>query len=189
MTRLLKLASVTIGLTLMIALGQANASIVYSVNESFGGGSVTGTVTTDGTLGTISTISPFIDWNLTLSDGINSSSLNSGNSFRYYVGQSFRWTATVSDLTFDHTFGQFFLFYANDLVSYWCLEGPSDGCSGTAGSSNFTVNVSGSRSAQITDRQPSTVFTAQSSVPEPGSLAIVALGLLGLAASRKRTML
>lgn len=173
----------------VLALGQANASIVYSVNESFGGGSITGTVTTDGTLGTISTISPFIDWNLTLSDGTNSSGLNSSNSFLYDVGQSFRWSSTATDLTFDHTFGQYFLFFANDYVSFWCLEGPADGCAGYPGTSNFMVNVNGSRSALVTDVQPNTVFTAQNSVPEPGTLASVALGLLGIAASRKRRML
>ena len=182
-----KLRLWVIAAMLAVLHGHAMSNIQYSVNESFGGGSITGTVTTDGTLGTISTISPFLDWNLTLSDGVNSSGLNTANSFLHDSGQSFKWAATVNDLTFDHSFGEFFLFYANDLVSYWCLEGPADGCSGPANTSNFTVNISGGRSQQVTsDFAPSTVLQATNAVPEPSSLALVALALAGVVVLTKR---
>lgn len=168
----------------------AMSNIQYTVNESFGGGSISGTVTTDGTLGTISTIAPFLDWNLTVSNGTNSSSLNSANSFLYDFGQSFHWAATANDLTFDHGFGQFFLFYENNSVAYWCIEGPQDGCSGNASTSNFTVNVDGFRSNQITsDRDPTTVFLATNSVPEPSTLLLVGLALVGAGAQIKRRKL
>lgn len=42
--------------------------ITYSVNEAVGPGNVTGTITTDGTIGTLAT-GDIVNWNLTLNDG------------------------------------------------------------------------------------------------------------------------
>ena len=46
----------------------ARADITYTINDTVGAGTVTGTITTDGFLGTLAT-SDIIDWNLVLTNG------------------------------------------------------------------------------------------------------------------------
>lgn len=65
----------------------ASASIIYSVDRTVGSGSVSGTITTDGSLGVLTTES-VIDWSLTLTDKAGSYLLNYGNSDFFGVALS-----------------------------------------------------------------------------------------------------
>ena len=68
--------------TLMVAglfASPAWSSLVYSVDRNIGSGSVTGTITTDGSLGDLPS-SSIIDWSLTISDSAGSFILNYPNS-------------------------------------------------------------------------------------------------------------
>ena len=163
---------------------QANADVIYNVNESFGGGTITGTVTTNGIMGVINNQNAFTDWNVTLSNGSISSSLNAANS--YIFSLNFMFNASANTLTFNHDFGSFFLIIQNSHVGFWCLEGGNRGCAGYAGQSVFSIDNNGSRSTFINSGlNHSSVFESGNEVPEPGVLALMMLGLLAAAAVRK----
>jgi len=66
----LSVALAAAGCALALSVGAARASVVYGVDLSVGAGSVTGTITTDGTTGTLSS-GNITAWNLKLSDGSN----------------------------------------------------------------------------------------------------------------------
>src|ERR1700688_4092868 len=73
--------------------------ITYTVNQAVGSGSVTGFITTDGTIGTLS-IGDIVSWNLTLNDGhgdvTDLTQLNSA-----VGGHGTDLTASSSDLMFN----------------------------------------------------------------------------------------
>src|SRR5947209_908359 len=57
----------------------AATPITYTFNQTFGSGSVTGSLTTDGTLGVLNA-ADLLDWTLTLNDGTNTTVLLTSNS-------------------------------------------------------------------------------------------------------------
>jgi hypothetical protein len=91
-----------IAVFLFTAAGIASAGTIgYSVNETAGGSSATGTITTDGTLGTL--YGNIVDWDLTITDGTNSFTatgpLSGDDSELGFAGSDL--TAISSNLSFD----------------------------------------------------------------------------------------
>src|SRR5260370_24568371 len=63
--------TIALALSAILAPTALRASdITYTVNQTVGAGSVTGFITTDGTIGTLGT-ADIVNWDLTLNDGTN----------------------------------------------------------------------------------------------------------------------
>src|SRR5438876_4038918 len=77
----------------------SSASVIFNVNQTIGAGGVTGTITTDGTLGALAAAN-LVDWALTLNDGASTFLLNSANSeVGFILGKAL--SETASQLLFD----------------------------------------------------------------------------------------
>jgi len=159
------------------------ASITYTVNESFPGLSAKGTITTNGNLGTL-TSADILDYSLTVSNGLFSSSFNQGGSFLPAQVSGTNLTATASALFFNYSdgAGSFGLGAPND--TFLCFD-DSAGCEGAAAITGIQVAISGilANTTQSGTQQ----IAAVSAVPEPPSIILLGSGLLAFAgAARKR---
>jgi hypothetical protein len=164
--------------------------ITYNVNQTEGVFGVTGTVTTDGTIGTLST-SDIAAWDLTLSSPgyWPAISLDTANSTATVVGGAL--SASASQLAFDFTFGgsnSYLSFSDPTDVSWWdtVSQPPYAGYMGIA------------ELYALDDEQYSyisgTQVIADGGIPvaEPGttSLLLVGVGMLGIMmVTRKRISL
>src|ERR1035437_266606 len=108
------------------------SGITYTVDEAVGIGSVIGTITTDGTIGTLATTN-VLDWNLLLNDGLGTATLNIGNSG--LSGDSTDLSATPTLLQFNFNGGGNYMnFYSVSLLNCteWSFQtGAYEGCNGT----------------------------------------------------------
>jgi hypothetical protein len=113
----------------------ANAQITYNVDRAVGSGSVTGTITTDGTIGPLST-SNVLSWELTLTapnlQGGPSVTISSLDQQQTFVTPGVV-TATSTDLLFDISGGSgdgAFLLQASGFGDFYCLETEFINCTG-----------------------------------------------------------
>ena len=113
--------SLTMAAALSFA-GTASAAIVYNVNQTVQTGGVTGTITTDGTIGSIGS-GNITAWNLILSGGAATFNLTNGNSGVFVTVPS-HVTATAQNLFFDYDTPNngYLLFQVSfgDATRYWC---------------------------------------------------------------------
>jgi hypothetical protein len=117
------------------------ASVIFNVNQTIGAGGVTGTITTDGTLGALASAN-LVDWALTLNDGATTFLLTSANSeVGFILGSAL--SETASQLLFDTANGGIVLFQNPTLGSgknFWCLDNPSGDCASRPGTESLRVN-------------------------------------------------
>ncbi|WP_426038201.1 VPLPA-CTERM sorting domain-containing protein [Cypionkella sp. TWP1-2-1b2] len=171
---------------LLTTAGMANAT-TYTVNQSFGGGGVSGTIETDGAIGVIGT-SNILNWSLTLTDTLGSFFLNGfSNSEVHIEGSAF--FATVTDLLFDFDAGSGFVAFQNpdfgSSQNFWCIDN-GDCADFTVPGQTVSVgfaewNVSGAHFSGVVS-----IGTTVAAVPLPASLPLLLAGLGVLGISRKR---
>ena len=194
----------------------AAADITYTVDDTVGTGTVMGTITTNGTLGTITSFFPqgvsapqfFQSYNLTLTLGGQSEDITGGaavaNSGPF--GQIALGSLSATSTGLFWNFGS-----SRDALSFqtgpgsgvfpcWELRGTAPGlCQGgtppnsTSGMSNLMVLALSSSNFSTQPGLTGSFEFAKvgpppppPSVPEPGSLGLLAAGLVGLLGLRKR---
>ena len=173
------------------AVSAVAAPVTYAVNHTIGSGSVVGSIETDGTIGTLSTAN-ILNWTLTLSSpnltSPNPDTFSAAGNIFAMSGTAF--SATVSDLWFDWgaNDGSYFFFQNSSNSHAWCAAaGPSPSCIGESTPSDGIYFNSAGGWAELSN--PSTreaIASATTAVPEPTSVLLVAVALLGLACTRRR---
>jgi hypothetical protein len=163
--------------------------ITYTVHDTVGTGTVTGTIVTDGTIGTLAS-GNFIDWDLVLTDSTGSADLLgplSGNNSFIYIGTFFQdysnnVTATATALQFDFNGnGGVMNIYgptcspAEWTLSAYELESTCNGTRGNAmGIASNDPSGGGTYSPETGEVTFATVATA---APEPGTFGLMLIGL------------
>ncbi len=146
MTRPGAISFVVGGLIILSSLpgAPAAANITYDVDRAIGAGSISGTITTDGTIGVLSTIN-IVDWELTLNDGTIQSNLlgplSGANSNYIVTGKSL--TATATDLLFN--FGT----ASTDYVVFQILLGSGNNFYCAAGATRICGPPNGAEHVQV----------------------------------------
>lgn len=162
----------------------AAADIVYDVNDIVDGGSVVGTITTDGTLGPLSTVD-IVNFDLMLSDQTATATLIDGvNGGSVFIGSG-GLVATPTELMFDfNNSGAFVNFFSSSgCEPVWTLRaGGGTACNGISG----TVNAIQASADSMPAIAPGVGNTTIGAVPEPGSVGLVVAGLVSLLGLRKR---
>jgi len=164
---------------------QATAA-VYSFNYSVGTGSASGSITTDGTLGTL-TAANIVDWSVSL-DGNPGNTftllgpLSGNNSAKLVSGSGL--SATATDLMFDFSQSGYLLLQNPSIGSgqnFICFAG-HDVCGGFSNAINVTTSVFGVNTLTMSGLQ-----SIATTVPEPDAFAMLGLGLalMGLIGRRK----
>jgi len=198
--------------TACLFAGSAHATIVYQVDRIIGNGSVTGTITTDGTLGNLGFGTYYIDpqgspeyvesniigFSLLLSDGSGSSSVYGFKPWtnQYSTSGTGSFWATPSSLLFDFT-GTGFALFQDGSPSNLGYGGPEwtifGGVETVYTGPNVTelstigeyVDIYKARVQSRFWSSEAIIGSVYTSVTEPGSLVLLALGLAGMGCTRR----
>lgn len=179
---------------MLLGASVSNASpITYDVNQTIGSGGVTGTITTDGTIGVLGSVD-ITNWNLVL-NGVSPATftLTDANSVVLVVGSDV--TATATDLLFDFgaiTEGRLLFqvnvasgtqYYCDETKpsNIWCLPGTS-----VVPGSVFDNPQTYQTETRDGDQVIGTVSGNPNPAPEPATLSLLGLGLAAVGFMRRR---
>jgi hypothetical protein len=185
-SRLCAIAAVSMVASTYTALA---SPIVYTVSDTVGAGTVTGTITTDGNLGTLAT-ADITNWNLVLQNGFGTILDLTGPSVVApiegveVVGNDLTATATTLSFNFSATDGGFFVIQQNGLFNggtYFC-DGAIGQANCTAGGESDYPGVLDSNNQQFAARSGTLAIGSAnvSAVPEPSAVILLSTGMLGL---------
>ena len=177
---------------MVVCVGALASPITYNVDQTVGTGSVTGTITTDGTSG-ILTAANISDWNLVITSSLTSNvkgPLSGNNSQLGFLGTDLSATSTALTWNFLGSDSGYLLFVTPSIGSqgpFVCYSTASVTCGGInkaialASEYNFAdeTNAVYSHAAVIA----TTGASPPSSTPEPSTLLLAGCGLL-LSAAR-----
>ena len=164
------------------------AQTTYIVNQTVGAGSVTGTITTDGNLGTLTT-GDIVAFNITINDGSGTTQLVNTQATATIFGSGV--TATPTGLFLNYTLNSGLLIEGintptagNNTYVCWeggtlsCTNGPTgiDLCRNCPNGSNAGAQILSQSGTQAIASAPATA------TPEPSTILLVGLGagILGL---------
>jgi len=189
----------------LAGIGSSQADVIYTFNTTatnvYPSGNplqtdtVLGTLTTDGTLGVLSSAN-ILSWNLNLIDQLDATKdflLTPSNSEVVHVfGNAL--TATATGLSFDYTqAGAEFLIQGDNRgnslhpissgFNYFCFSATGGWC--LAGES-IVPDYYATDGVIVTARGVQPTDPGSNSVPEPGTLGLLALGLLGVGSQTRR---
>jgi hypothetical protein len=177
--------------TAALACGSLQAgNITYLVNGAAGTGTFSGFITTDGTIGTLGT-GNILDWNVLLTDGAAfdlEGPLSGDNSGTLVGAADLTATATQLLFNFSSTSGGFFLLESpapGEDGEYICYDDTAVVCGNPAFSASVSIGTTDPLTNSVATELSGNQVIAQveaEGVPEPGSLILVACGLLGVAA-------
>jgi hypothetical protein len=186
--RKLPLLAVICALSLMLT-GSAAANITYTANDHVGVGTVTGTIVTDGLIGTLSS-ADILSFNLSLFDGTGTANLTSGvHGIVAITSNNVTATATQLLFNFNGNGGLMNIFDPSTCSPpEWSFEttGSGTACNGTTGNEEGVSAVLPFGSGVYSAESGNTVFASTSSVPEPGSLGLMVAGLASLVGIARR---
>jgi hypothetical protein len=168
------------------------SDITYNVNQQVGIGSVTGSITTDGNTG-ILTSSDIVAWNLELDDGAgNTFDLTGSNSGEKIFGLDL--TATATQLLFD---------YSDATGGAFALQSPAIGTNGPAlcwGTYGYCMGTPAGVLLWEMEDASDLTYTEVSGIevignasevaatPEPSSFLLLGTGLAGFAGALRRKL-
>lgn len=165
------------------SVGAFSAPIVYNIFDDFSTATISGTITTDGSIGSVGN-GNILDWNLLLDDGSTSFLMTKAplNSELFSGNGAFQ--ASVTELAFDHSINHIFLIRDFPIQNFWCLEGPANGCFGNPSTSN--VSVGGRFNQHINAGRTGLHVYGTTVVSEPATYAIMTLGLIVIGATLRK---
>jgi hypothetical protein len=179
--------SALLGACCLIAVAPAQA-IVYTGSHAIGTGSISISLTTDGTLGALAK-SNITAWSFTMTNGGGTETIHTGNSaFTFLSGGAFQ--ATATDIVFDYAavgHMQWDNFGLGGNEAY-CLATPAASFTCISSPPEEVMLVNGTLTE--VDRAGRFVLGTTAAVPEPASWAMMigGFGLLGAAARRRTTV-
>ena len=168
-TNLLKLVAL---LSLIAPLAGNAMSITYDVNRMVGTGTVTGSITTNGTIGMLTSTS-ITSFALAISDGTTTRQINSASGATVSGGGP-SFAVTLSAITWVDPFGVGVLLFETPDFDAWRM-----------GTDYESIVAQRAFRFDAQYNSPQILATAQATgLPEPGTLSLALIGLAGLGFSR-----